>query len=126
MSTLPDISLIRGALLAFDLPTDGTHADMHARLGSYLVDKMLHPKTSGASDQPGSSGKRPAEGQPAPPPKERKRRAPSLWIQFLATERAKVKEGMPELKTRADIVREVCADASTSLSPPRTQTRNTP
>ena len=112
MSTLPDISLIRGALLAFDLPTDGTHADIHARLGSYLVDKMLRPKTSGASDQPGSSGKRPAEGQSAPPPKERKRRAPSLWIQFLATERAKVKEGMPELKTRADIVREVCADAS--------------
>ena len=107
MSSLPPIDLVRGALFAFELPTTGSHEELHARLGGYLVAKMLgmapaQSETSAASSK--ANGKRPASGGET---KEKKTRKPSQWVQFLATERKKVAETMPSA-TRADVVR-ACA-----------------
>ena len=107
MSSLPPIDLVRGALLAFELPTTGSHEDMHARLGAHLVAKMLgtSPAQQGTSASSKANGKRPANGSGEP--KEKKHRKPSQWVLFLSTERKKVVEAMPTA-TRADVVRE-CA-----------------
>lgn len=103
MSSLPPIDLVRGALMALELPTTGSVEDMHARLGAHLVAKMLgtsQPDTSSATASSNANGKRPCTG-------EKKQRKPSQWVQFLATERKKAAEAMPTA-TRAEVVRE-CA-----------------
>ena len=106
MSSLPPIDLVRGALMALELPTTGSVEDMHARLGAHLVAKMLgtsQPDTSSATASFKANGKRPCTGEP----REKKKRKPSQWVQFLATERKKAAEAMPTA-TRAEVVRE-CA-----------------
>ena len=107
MSSLPPIDLVRGALMAFELPIVGDHEELHARLGSHLVAKLLgtppaQPDTSTAASSK-ANGKRPAGGEN----KEKRRRTISQWVLFLSSERKKVAEAMPNA-TRADVVRE-CA-----------------
>ena len=107
--SLPPIDLVRGALLAFELPTTGSHEELYARLGSHLVAKMLgatpaQPEASTTASSK-ANGKRPAHGSGEA--KEKKHRKASQWVLFLSTERKKVVEANPNA-TRADVVRE-CA-----------------
>ena len=39
--SIPSAESIKGALAAFELPTDGTYEEIHSRLGRHLVAKML-------------------------------------------------------------------------------------
>ena len=108
MSALPSIERMTPLATALGIPVDGaTPKQLHKALGAKLVTLMLPSvadvtATSGAASN--ANGKRPMDGEA---PKEKKKRTPSAWIKFMATERAVVKLGMPHLTSRGDIIREV-------------------
>ena len=105
--SLPSIELIRGALLAFELSTEGSHEVLHARLGAHLVARMLGSSTS--TPRPSSTSGKATGKRPMPSggdAKEKKRRIPSKWVQFLSSERKKVVQAMPGA-TNAMVVQEV-------------------
>ena len=106
--SLPSAESIKGALAALELATDGTYEEIHSRLGSHLVAKMLlgtspPPTETTSATSSKANGKRPA----ADKPKAKKERKASEWVKFLSTERKKVADASPTA-TRAEVVRE-CA-----------------
>ena len=103
--SIPSAESIKGALAAFELPTDGTYEEIHSRLGRHLVAKMLlgtsPSPTEATSSKAAGKKKRLASDQP------KKERKPSEWVKFLSAERKKAAEAMPAA-TSAEVVRE-CA-----------------
>ena len=83
------MDILRGACLANGVSIEGkSYGELREQLGGVLVDKMLGSPTSPpSSSQPAQEGR-----------KSKKRRAPSLWNQFVKTEKVKVREGMPSLR----------------------------
>ena len=78
--------LLRGALLANGLSTEGSVLDMHNRLGEYLVRKLLAPETCVPDVAQKKKGKkRVATAAAGAPPKR------TAWHAFLKTEKDKVK-----------------------------------
>ena len=96
--------------MAFELPTTGSHEELHARLGTHLIAKMLgttsaQPETSTTASSNANKKRPTPDGSEAK--EKKKHRKPSQWVLFLSSERKKVAEAMPTA-TRADVVRE-CA-----------------
>ena len=118
---LPSVDMLKGALAAHNQRTDGTHDELHARLGAFLVAKLLSgdplPSTTSAS-----AGKRPVASEPGAETKPKRRK--SNWHAFVQTESKKVREGRPDLRGH-DVLKEcsrrwkiMCANKASGSSPP--------
>lgn len=98
MAALPPIDMIKGCLAAYDIDINGTHEEVHARLGAYLVAVKL------GVTPPRASGKR---VRPNIEPKAKKQRPTRAdWFKFLRDEKDKVKAELG-LTDRVSIMKEV-------------------
>ena len=101
MSALPSTELLKGAMRALGLATDGkTQEQLHSELGAHLVKQML-----GASDVPHTStpthNERTRDRGDKPPKRSR-----SEWFAFLREEKPRVRQGMG-LHDNVSVLREV-------------------
>ena len=86
------------ALACHGLSREGSHEELYSRLAAHLVHQLLDTPS-----EPASKRKR------AQAPKQDKaaRRSKEQWWDFLRSETPKVKQGMPHLTTRVQVLREV-------------------
>ena len=95
--TTPTRDMLVNALASLDKEIYGTTEELMRRLGDILVMKLF------ARHERSESGIKPKRQKTAPA-----RRSRAQWQAFLASERPLVMEGMPELSSKLQILKEVC------------------